>query len=593
MDFWFLEDIERLASERYAIEELECICDWLIGTRWKFDANLCVDAIIQTHGHRYEVSMSYPPIFPAAPPIVRPTNADERWSTHQYSDGTLCLEWRPDTWHPNATGADVLMSVHNLLEVENPFGSAPQRRVPVQHHLSIGQKFRNKLGRFYVDEKMMKYLGSLPRQCSGQLVFSLLTQNRSFLALARSIKLTVGETWESAIVPQAVASLKKEQAKGFVYKTALDADAIEHIATASELDQVIRRAGYETAFKSGGGDSPQLTSDVLGILLIDISNVPHFFLLLDSEDCKVWRFHTLYSGKLDKDRRTPEGLQQLRGKTVGIVGMGSAGGRIALSLVRTGISHFYLVDEDIFLPENICRHTLDWENVGEHKVDAVKGKLLRVSPEITVDISYVHLTGQESTAVLSGVLSKLGQCDVIVDATASPAVFNLLTATATVHCCPLVWLEIYAGGIGGMIARSRPGIDPDPQTMRVAYHTYTADKISPDLVATQDYSAEDPEGEVVSAGDADVGIISYHAVRLTIDTLMDKPSIFPYSMYLIGLANSWVFTAPFHTIPIATDQLIQESISETLPESLLSENLSFIGGLLKERDSADSSNNRT
>jgi len=72
----------------------------------------------------------------------------------------------------------------------------------------------------------------------------------------------------------------------------------------------------------------------------------------------------------------------------------------------------------------------------------------------------------------------------------------------------------------------------------------------------QNYAAEDMNGNVMSATDADVSILAYHSTRLAIDTLLgSEPSSFPYSMYLIGLERSWVFEAPFHTIPIETDHL--------------------------------------
>jgi len=136
------------------------------------------------------------------------------------------------------------------------------------------------------------------------------------------------------------------------------------------------------------------------------------------------------------------------------------------SLARTGVVEFCLVDENIFLPENICRHVLDWRNVGEHKVDALAEMLSFVAADIEVEVCHLNLTGQESTASLSGVLDRLGRCNLVVDATAVPQVFNLLAAVATTYERPLVWVEVYAGGIGGLVARSRPGLDPDPFTMR-------------------------------------------------------------------------------------------------------------------------------
>ena len=53
------------------------------------------------------------------------------------------------------------------------------------------------------------------------------------------------------------------------------------------------------------------------------------------------------------------------------------------------------------------------------------------------------------------------------------------------------------------------------------------------------------------ADDADVTVIASHCSRLAIDTLIGRaPSLFPHSVYLLGLASSWIFNAPFDTYPI-------------------------------------------
>jgi hypothetical protein len=120
---WFLNDIPRLYQERQAIEKLSKTAPWLMGIEWVFERGLCLDAIIRVHDHDYEVRLCYPQFFPAVVPTVSPKDPKERWSTHQYPDGTLCLEWGPDTWHPDVTGAQVLESTYRLLDVENPPGT--------------------------------------------------------------------------------------------------------------------------------------------------------------------------------------------------------------------------------------------------------------------------------------------------------------------------------------------------------------------------------------------------------------------------------------------------------------------------------------
>jgi hypothetical protein len=53
------------------------------------------------------------------------------------------------------------------------------------------------------------------------------------------------------------------------------------------------------------------------------------------------------------------------------------------------------------------------------------------------------------------------------------------------------------------------------------------------------------------ADDADVSVVAAHLSRFAIDLLARPDStIFPYSAYLIGMAERWIFSAPFDVRPI-------------------------------------------
>jgi hypothetical protein len=215
-----------------------------------------------------------------------------------------------------------------------------------------------------------------------------------------------------------------------------------------------------------------------------------------------------------------------------------------------------------------------------------------MSASITVEVSRVHLTGQESTVTVSGVLHKLGQCDLLIDATANPGAFNLVASVAVAAQKPLVWLEVYSGGHGGLIARSRPGHDPEPQIMRGVYNQYCLEHPVPELQLAGDYAAQEPDGRVLVASDADVSIIAHHTARLAVDTVLGRdPSAYPYSMYLIGLAKWWVFAAPLHTIPIDTNSLRGPQVKTADPASLEEQasGLRFIGELLEKECNATAS----
>ncbi len=597
---WFLEDRARLVRERAAVNELATSSRWLIGTSWILDGGLlCIDAVIRAHGNDYHVRLEYPTHFPSVPPTVRPTNAEFRWTTHQYGDidGPLCLEWGPDNWLGEVTGAQMLESAYNLFQLENPLGTGRAERAepaPSRHSLTLGQELRASVSRFYIRQSLLDYLASLPKGMAGTIQFSTHSRSNTFFALIHAVEMPGAPTAQiDDAIPHFMCGPEGEKSlsPGAFFKTTLEPDVIRGFRVIFDLKAALWKLGHDVSvFAEEVGPNPLgLTARPFGVLVVDKDNSPHFFFLLN--DQKVVKAAFVLPKPSPQTRRQPEGLEGLSSKLVGIVGLGSAGSRIAVALARMGVRLFYLVDYDIFLPENIERHVLDWSSVGAHKVDGMRELLSHIRADIEVDVSTVHLTGQESSAVVSGTLRRLSECDIVIDATANTDVFNLLAAVTTAAQKPLVWLEVFGGGTGGLIARSRPDRDPVPQIMRDAYNHYCEEHPSPDEAVVSDYATENREGQIMVGSDADVGIIANHAARFMVDTVLGcDPSTYPYSMYLVGLAQWWVFSAPFHTIPIDTHRFPRHYEKVSLSPADDQKALQFIIDLLnKQTDATPSS----
>ncbi|AFZ33579.1 MULTISPECIES: E2/E1-associated domain-containing protein [Cyanophyceae] len=589
-DIWFISDLQRLVKEREAICLLEDSVDWLTGTNWILDnGRLVVEAIIQAHGYDYPVKMVYPALFPAVPPTVYPKNSEERWSSHQYVSGALCLEWRPDTWHTEVTGAQVLESTYTLLSTENPRGTGEQHIVPSQHELSTGQILRESFIRVYVNKALNAYLAGLSSFSTGSIEFSGRWQSQSYLVLLYSVQPDDLPAWNDTLIPKRLNNAAKN--RGAFYKTGLPPKALATTNTLQDLEAVLEQAGYGTAAlkehsiwveKDAGG--------LFGVLLTDAEDNLHFFLKIAASKSEVWKATFVQSNLDTINPRLPSELHELSSKSVGIVGLGSVGSKVAASIARTGVGKFYLVDEDIFLPENICRNDLDWRNVGEHKVHAVAEVMSYITATAQVDVATLSLGGQESSAALDCVLRQLNRCDLLIDATANPIIFNLLAFIAKSYAKPLVWAEVFAGGIGGMIARSRPGQDPDLQATKAAFHEYLSmQDVALPGTATDQYILESTGGEVLEASDAEVSIMAGHLTRLAIDTLLARePSLFPYSIYVIGFQQAWIFKAPFHTIPIDTSKVVHIESGNPVSPDVDSEGIDFLSELLEKMQDADS-----
>ena len=205
-----------------------------------------------------------------------------------------------------------------------------------------------------------------------------------------------------------------------------------------------------------------------------------------------------------------------------------------MMLARAGVGQFLLIDDDIMLPDNLVRHDLDWREVTAHKVDGLARRIRLVNPDAQCDTRPYRLGGQQSSGSLETLIDTISKCDLIIDATADPKVFNYLCAAAEIGKRPLVWAEVFGGGIGGLIARHRPGIEPRPATMRAQIEQWCRDQGKPIERAPGRYETE-IDGVPTIADDADVSAIASHAARLAIDTAIPRdPSIFPHSVYLIG-----------------------------------------------------------
>jgi molybdopterin/thiamine biosynthesis adenylyltransferase len=593
---WFLRDPERLSQERAGIEELlKRSSDWFIGAEWLIDGCICLDAVVRAHDRDYELRVSFPSLYPDALPVVHTRNMQSRVSTHQYggANGTLCLEWGPDNWHRDVTAVQMIESAHRLLEIENPLGQdRPEQPVvaPSRHHLTAGQDIRSETARWYDSEPLREFIRTQPANSVGSFTVSFRLIEERRIALVHEAKSLGGEIWKDGKIPTVIP----DAGPGYLYsgvwfKTNLEASTI---GTPENLDAIrtllANLDGARLLATDGTSPIAGLQRPLTGVLIIDNAGEPHLFLI--TSGIYVTKFSPVRSEMIATNSRAPD-LVDLSNHSVGIVGLGSAGSKIAICLARMGVRNFYIVDHDLLLPENLQRHALDWQAVTQHKVDAVSIALRQIAADAKVEVCRWHLTGQESNAVVNGALARLGRCDFIVDATAEPRVFNLLAAVARAAARPMVWLEIFAGGIGGLIARSRPGLDPAPQDMRGAYLQYCTDNPNPMAgTVARNYALETADGEVLQASDADVSVIAHHAAAVISDCFLPKgQSRYPYSMYLVGLQKAWVFDAPFQTIPLSMASFPVYYPQPTKSADLGPDNVAFLLDLLAKQKNATAS----
>lgn len=72
-------------------------------------------------------------------------------------------------------------------------------------------------------------------------------------------------------------------------------------------------------------------------------------------------------------------------KRVLIIGLGAVGAVVAELLVRAGIKHLVLVDDDRLEIGNLTRHTLTIKELGEYKTEAIRRRLNMLEPHVDVE----------------------------------------------------------------------------------------------------------------------------------------------------------------------------------------------------------------
>lgn len=545
---WAIDNPSRFLRERAELDRLETEESWL-STAWRMseDCSITVDLDMNIHGRVYAGRMTYPDSFPDSLPYICPRNKSERWSGHQYgTGGSLCLQWRADNWNPDVTGADIVSSAHELLSTEQ-HPELPNT-VPSAHRLTAGQEIRGSKRRFVVTADLLAKCTVLPLPSRTRLTTSTVYHLGTIVTFAAKVADVQNVFQDVADLPGGIATslpLFSMSVDGWIFRSNAF-DLRQTIESVERLLQVLADAGFTTddMLVQEEGWYKAKTIFLLGtelhslmVFLIDSGKQPELL-----EHKIIWSAAT--------GPRLSEEAQELANIRVGIVGLGSVGSKIAVSLARSGVRRFLLVDDDYISQGNMVRHELSWAYVGVHKTQAVCEALSLIAAGIQVDTKNTRLAGQESALDTAATLKDLSNCDLLIDATANPEVFLLLAALAKRHRKALCWGEIFAGGYGGMIARARPDRDPNPLAMRDSYHAYLAEQPDAPFMNVADYDGT--EEQPLVAYDSDVGFVATALARMAIDTALSTDSSeFPYSMYLLGMCREWIFEAPFDTRPIS------------------------------------------
>lgn len=507
---------------------------------------LCVNFRLQPAGRNFDGVLVYPQLFPDVPAFIRPKNSGEAWSQHQYLvTGVLCLEYGPDNWHPGITGVDLVRSANKLLWGETLTALLPSLApVPSRHSSAPGQDIRNSGRRLLVTPDLRRALVAAGTAAPVSLKVAV-----GYLA-ERSVAVVTAIGTPVQPIPDVPLAISSERFEWSGWAVAVD--------LVKALGAVENFAALKQSLGAAWPWSEEVSGELRVLLVHDREGNLRLFSLADGDEpfCGEYRAMDFENGA---EQRLPVEYGELSNTTVAIVGLGSLGSKMAVSLARAGVRRFLLVDDDIVGPYNLVRHELNWLDVGFSKVGAVKRELSRISAGMDVRVLSIRVAGQENPLVAADRGQQLAKCTLIVDATANPQAFAVLAAIANRASVPMVWGKVFGGGTGGLMARSRPGLDAD--ALAVHGHIRGAMQTLAPLPEheTSDYGLE-VEGRVYVASDADVTSIAASMTQFALDTLCaGTESNYPVAAYLIGFRKYWEFKGPFDTIPIDCSAAIRQA----------------------------------
>lgn len=538
---WWASQPRRARAESVGIAELEERSDWLRGVSWRIgnDARLIADFEILHLGDAVALTITYPSFFPNMPPQVTP-RGDIRLSDHQYgAGGELCLEFRPDNWEPDMTGAMMIESAHRLLAGENP-APAVQDEVASAHRMTLGQEIRNADFRLVLSADAKAQLSVLPYFSLIELVIEELFHADHWMAFPKRLGSTEAPIWTK---PKGVTGMRDRVGYAIRFPDETEVPIAAKYAFMKTL--------FEAAKVQPPLDALEASSQELPLLIIHRDRFRLISLSSGTGERAVYDYRMLELPE-DGPRLSGEYIK-LSEKSVAIVGCGSVGSKIAISLTRAGVTSFVLVDGDVLFPGNLVRNELDMRSIGLNKPDALAARIKEINPNAKVTARRLTLGGQESSASTDAALQKIASADLIIDATADPQIFNMCGAVARIEKKLFLWGEVFEGGIGGLIARVRPDRDPPPHLARRQIASWCEDQDVPWTHGNTGHQyalSIDAEKPPLMADDADVSVIAAHMARMAIDSLLRSESAFPQSAYAIGMSDQWIFAAPFDVWPI-------------------------------------------
>ncbi len=128
-----------------------------------------------------------------------------------------------------------------------------------------------------------------------------------------------------------------------------------------------------------------------------------------------------------------EAMDKLQNSRVAVFGIGGVGGYVCEALVRSGVYHFDLIDDDQVCLTNLNRQIIATrKTVGQYKVDVMRERILEINPDADVSVHKCFFLPENADEF------PFEEYDYVVDAVDTVTAKIELVMKAQEKCVPII-----------------------------------------------------------------------------------------------------------------------------------------------------------
>lgn len=483
-----------------------------------------LDLMIKDNTYHFEIV--FPRYFPFQPIIVKSLET-KRLSKHQYNDGSMCLKWGIDNWHENITIKNILDNLIELIYIENPYGN-DHGVAESGDQFSLTQEIQRSGVSFIMDEsdlsmfKKDKGRGTIITKLTGDYVLHFVKtidnykkhysfrKNQTILDYTYlKINTTMDEFMSFGLNKYMHEMFDENYLCMVVSSDKKCLLAFSRLATEQEKERHLQRLSEDEREKRKN----------------------HTLKIIE------WITPKYINDEIEKRVQiSPEALK----KKIAIIGLGSIGSRVLIDLARAGFSNFLLCDDDIFMPNNIVRHELLSDSVGEYKIVALAKKIHKhINPKAKIDLQFFALNGQQSTIHTQSLLDQISSSDLVIDCTANSNLIFSINEIVNQKDLNFISGSVISGGLGNILIIREKGraislidlVESQKKFFRIN---------NLENYLTSDYSGKIGNTEYVATM-SDCSIISGLIGKNAIHLLSEKENeILPSDIYVMSTSNNFL-----------------------------------------------------